>query len=250
MNPDPSFKKALVTGATSGIGAATVNALTSSGLEVLAVARRTDRLKQLAAETGCRWLASDVRDTDLLAGEIEAFEPDVLVNNAGVGHGISGLDQIDPSAVQEAFEVNVIAPIQTCALALPGMRRRGRGHVVNIGSIAGLHTLISGVYGGTKGAIHLFSQNLRYELAGSGLRVTEVCPGRVSTEFYQAALGDRDTLETMGRSGIRELRPEDIADVILFALRAPSHVNIATIEVLPTDQAIGGVKLTPVEDQR
>ena len=249
MNSDPSLKKALVTGATSGIGAATAKALIGSGLEVLAVARRADRLEQLAAESGCRWLASDVRDTDRLADEIEAFEPDVLVNNAGVGHGISGLDQIEPTAIQEAFEVNVIAPIQICALALPGMRRRGRGHVINVGSIAGLHTLISGVYGGTKGAIHLFSQNLRYELAGSGLRVTEICPGRVSTEFYQAALGDRTKLETMGRSGIRELRPADIADVILFALRAPPHVNIATIEVLPTDQAIGGVKLTPTEDQ-
>lgn len=239
-------QKALVTGATSGIGAATVKALAEAGLDVLAVARREDRLTALAAETGCGWLASDVRDTDRLAEAIETFEPDVLVNNAGVGHGISGLDEIDPAAIEEAFAINVIAPIQICALALPGMRRRGRGHVVNIGSIAGLHTLISGVYGGTKGAIHRFSQNLRFELAGSGLRVTEICPGRVTTEFYQVAQGDRDRLETMGQSNIRELLPEDIADVILFALKAPSHVNIATIEVLPTDQAIGGVKLAPV----
>ena len=238
-------QKALVTGATSGIGAATVKAMAEAGLDVLAVARREDRLTALAAETGCGWLASDVRDTVRLAEAIDAFEPDVLVNNAGVGHGISGLDEIDPAAIEEAFAVNVIAPIQICALALPGMRRRGRGHVVNIGSIAGLHTLISGVYGGTKGAIHRFSQNLRFELAGSGLRVTEICPGRVTTEFYQAAQGGRDRLETMGQSGIRELLPEDIADVILFAIKAPPHVNIATIEVLPTDQAIGGVKLTP-----
>ncbi len=239
-------QKALVTGATSGIGAATVRALAEAGLDVLAVARREERLTALAAETGCGWLASDVRDTERLAEAIETFEPDVLVNNAGVGHGISGLDEIDPSAIEEAFAVNVIAPIQICALALPGMRRRGRGHVVNIGSIAGLHTLISGVYGGTKGAIHRFSQNLRFELSGSGVRVTEICPGRVATEFYQAAQGDRDRLESMGQSDIRELQPEDIADVIVFALRAPPHVNITTIEVLPTDQAIGGVKLTPV----
>ena len=241
------LNKALITGATSGIGAATVKALAASGLTVMAVARRAERLEALAAETGCSWLAADVRDTDRLAAEIESFEPDIIVNNAGVGHGISGLDQIEPAAIHEAIEVNVIAPIQLCTLALLGMRRRGRGHVVNIGSIAGLHTLISAVYGGTKAAIHRFSQNLRFELGGSGIRVTEICPGRVATDFYQAALGDRDTLDTMARSGIRELRPEDIADVILFALRAPPHVNIATIEVLPTDQAIGGVRLTPVE---
>lgn len=241
------LKKALVTGATSGIGAATVKVLAEAGLDVLAVARREDRLTALAAEAGCGWLACDVRDTDRLATAIDAFEPDVLVNNAGVGHGISGLHEIEPAAIQEAFEINVIAPIQICALALPGMRRRGRGHVVNIGSIAGLHTLISGVYGGTKGAIHRFSQNLRYELAGSGLRVTEICPGRVTTDFYQVALGERETLDRLGRSEIRELRPEDIADVILYALRAPAHVNIATIEVLPTDQAIGGVRLTPAD---
>lgn len=240
------LQKALVTGATSGIGAATVKALAADGRDVLAVARREERLTALAAETGCGWLASDVRDTERLAEAIEAFEPDILVNNAGVGHGISGLHEVDPAAIEEAFAVNVIAPIQICALALPGMRRRGRGHVVNIGSIAGLHTLISGIYGGSKGAIHRFSQNLRFELSGSGLRVTEICPGRVTTEFYQVAQGDRDRLETMGRSDIRELWPEDIAEVILFALKAPPHVNIATIEVLPTDQAIGGVKLAPV----
>ncbi len=247
MTSGPLLKNALVTGATSGIGEATVRALAASGRNVLAVARREARLEALAAETGCSWMAADVRETDRLGGRLRAFAPDIIVNNAGVGHGSAGLEGLDPAAIQEAFDINVVAPVQITALALAGMRERRRGHIVNIGSIAGLHTLVSAVYGGTKAAIHRFGQNLRFELRGSGIRVTELCPGRVSSEFYQAAQGDRDTLDRMGQSGIVELQPQDIADAILFAVNAPAHVNVATIELLPTEQAVGGVQATPVD---
>ncbi|MEM7461751.1 MAG: SDR family oxidoreductase [Pseudomonadota bacterium] len=237
------LKKAIVTGATSGIGQSTVQALTDSGRQVLAVGRRADRLQALADKTGASILAADVRDQEALESAIEEFGPDILVNNAGVGHGIDGLEDMDPAHIQEAIDINVTAPVQITAAALKGMRTKGYGHVVNIGSIAGLHTLVSALYGGTKAAIHLFSQNLRFELAGSGIRVTEICPGRVASGFYTAAKGDREKLDKMKDSGIRELQPEDIAASILFAIDAPSHVNVAMIEVLPTDQAIGGVKL-------
>ncbi|MCR9136167.1 MAG: SDR family oxidoreductase [Alphaproteobacteria bacterium] len=247
MTSELGLNHALVTGATSGIGEATVRALVASGRTVLAVARRQDRLEALASETGCSWMAADVRETEKLADGIEAFAPDIVVNNAGVGHGSSGLEDLDAAMIQEAIDINVVAPIQITALALAGMRARARGHIVNIGSIAGLHTLVSAVYGGTKSAVHRFSQNLRVELRGSGIRVTELCPGRVSTEFYQAASGDRDRLDQMGQSGIRELLPDDIAAAILFAVNAPAHVNVATIEILPTEQAVGGVHATPVE---
>ena len=90
--------------------------------------------------------------------------------------------------------------------------------------------------------MHIFSQNLRVELLGSGLRVTEICPGRVTSEFYQSAQGDRDRLDAMNETGIRELTPEDIAAAVLYAVSAPAHVNVATVELLPTDQAVGGVK--------
>lgn len=247
MTSDPSLKNALVTGATSGIGEATVRALVASGRTVLAVARRQDRLEALAAETGCSWMAADVRETEILADKIDTFAPDIVVNNAGVGHGSSGLEDLDATMIQEAIDINVVAPIQITALALAGMRARARGHIVNIGSIAGLHTLVSAVYGGTKSALHRFSQNLRVELRGSGIRVTELCPGRVTSEFYQAASGDREALERMGQSGIRELQPEDVAAAILFAVDAPAHVNVATIELLPTEQAVGGVHATPID---
>lgn len=239
------LKRALVTGATSGIGKATVHALTASGRQVLAVARRPKRLEDLAGQTGADILASDVRDIDTLTRAIGTFEPDILVNNAGVGHGITGMDGLDAALVQEAFDINVTAPAQLIAAALPGMRARGRGHIVNIGSIAGLHTLVSAVYGSAKSAIHRLSQNLRFELSGSGLRVTEICPGRVTSEFYAAAEGDRAKLAAMGRSGIAELQPEDIAAAILYAIEAPAHVNVATVELLPTEQAVGGVKAEP-----
>ncbi|MEM1265255.1 MAG: SDR family oxidoreductase [Pseudomonadota bacterium] len=238
------LRRAVVTGATSGIGAATVRAFASEGLDVLAVARRGDVLAELAAETGAEVLAADVRSADAHAA-VAAFAPDVLVNNAGVGHGISGLETVGPETIATAFEVNVTAAATLVAAVLPGMRARRRGHVVTLGSISGLHTNVSAVYGATKAALHRFSQNLRYELRGSGLRVTEICPGRVSTGFYGAAEGDPQRIEAMGRSGIRELDPEDIAAAILYAISAPAHVNVATIEILPVEQAVGGVDATP-----
>ena len=198
------LRKVLVTGASSGIGAALVRALTEGGRDVLAVARRHDVLADLSAETGCQTLGADVRQTDVLQAAIDAFEPDVLVNNAGVGHGITGISDVKPEEIREALEINMIAPAQITALALEGMKRRGCGHIVNIGSVAGLHTIASAVYSSGKAAIHRFSQNLRVELLGTGLRVTEICPGRVSTEFYDAASGDADS--RAGHEGIRDCR--------------------------------------------
>lgn len=237
--------KAVVTGATSGIGAATVQAFCAQGMEVLALARRADKLAALSNETGCKTLALDVRKVSDRADEIRDFQADILVNNAGVGHGIDGLAGLAPEAIQEAFEINVIAPIQLTSLVLEGMKSRRRGHIVNIGSIAGIHTLYSAVYGGTKSAIHRFSQNLRVEVKGTGIRVSEICPGRVTTDFYNVATGDETKLQQMKTTDIQEMQPADIADSILFAVNAPAHVNIATIELLPTEQAIGGVNLTP-----
>ncbi|MDA4848360.1 SDR family oxidoreductase [Hoeflea poritis] len=242
------LSRAIVTGATSGIGEATVRALTSSGRQVLAIARREERLRALANATGAEFLAADVRDLDEHAAHLTGFEPDILINNAGVGHGISGLDGMTSDQLQEAFDINVVAPLNLIACLTPGMKARRRGHIVNIGSIAGLHTLLSAVYGGTKSAIHRISQNLRFELSGTGIRVTEIAPGRVASEFYQAAEGDRERLAAMGVSGIRELQPEDIANAILFAVDAPAHVNVATLEILPTEQAVGGIKAEAVKD--
>lgn len=244
------LENAVVTGATSGIGRAIVRALSASGRCVLAIGRREDRLAELARETGAETLAADVRDTAKITAAMERFQPDILINNAGVGHGITGIDGMDAATVQEAFDINVTAPTQLIAAALPQMRARGRGHIVNIGSIAGLHTLVSAVYGGGKSAIHRISQNLRFELSGSGIRVTEICPGRVASEFYNVAAGDPGKLAAMGHSGITELAPEDVASAILYAIDTPQHVNISLIELMPTEQAVGGVKTEATTEAR
>ncbi|MDA8882243.1 SDR family NAD(P)-dependent oxidoreductase [Alphaproteobacteria bacterium] len=235
--------KAVITGATSGIGFELAKALTHSGREVLALGRNTEQLKKLASEFGCYTLCADIRDDKAIIPEMLSFKPDILINNAGIGHGIDGLDGLDVSLIQEAIDINVSSPIKLTAALLDSMKEQARGHIVNIGSVAGLHTLYSSLYGATKSAIHLFSQNLRAELHGTPIRVTEICPGRVSTGFFQAATGNEERLKALGHSGIKELTPTDIADAVLYALSAPAHVNIATIEIMPVDQAVGGMKL-------
>ena len=170
----------------------------------------------------------------------------MLVNNAGVGRAIQSLPDADPADIDQTIATNVTAALHAVRSVVGPMIERGRGHIVNVGSVAGLYPLLSGVYGASKGAIHLMSTNLRLELAGTGVRVTEICPGRVRTEFYDAAIGGKAAMANMGATGISELQPEDIVSAILFALKAPLHVNISTIELLPTEQTVGGVTATPI----
>ena len=125
------------------------------------------------------------------------------------------------------------------------MVKRKKGHIINIGSIAGLYPLSSSVYGGSKGAVHLINQNLRLELSGTGVRCTEINPGRVDTEFFDVAFDKKKDAMKM-RAGLTMLNSKDIADSILFALMAPAHVNISSIEITPTEQAPGGVKIEKV----
>ncbi|MEO0821707.1 MAG: SDR family oxidoreductase [Pseudomonadota bacterium] len=238
----------LVTGASSGIGRATVTAFSAQGARVHALARRAERLETLAAVTGAVPHAVDMTDTAALEALAGRIAPDVLVNNAGLGAGIAGLEGAAEDEVARTIGVNVTALLQALRLFLPGMRARGRGHVVNIGSVAGLYPIMSTVYGASKGAVRQISRNLRIELRGTGIRVTEIQPGRVSTEFYDAAIPDdaqtRDRLKT---TGVRELSPEDIAGAVLYAVGAPAHVNISAIEIQPVEQSYGGVSFDPVD---
>ena len=235
----------LVTGASSGIGAATVRRLTKAGYDTVALARRRDRLDALAEETGCRVEALDMRDFAAVERLARDLAPATIVNNAGSGQGFEGLVKASPEDIAASVELNVMAPIHLVRAAVPGMVAGGGGHVVNIGSIAGLYPIVSALYGATKGAVHLLSQNLRIELKGTGIRVTEVAPGRVVTEFYDAAVRDEDAKARLTNTGITELDPDDVAAAILFALDAPAHVNVGLIELTPTEQALGGAHLTP-----
>ena len=239
------YGTALVTGASAGIGRAAVRALAAAGLAVTAVARRADRLEALARETGAVPLALDLTDTDALYAALAPLEIDVLVANAGLGRGMGDFLAAGRGDIDLTVDTNVSAFLHTLRAVLPGMRERRRGHVVTIGSVAGLYPLRSPIYGASKGAVRLASQNLRLDLAGSGVRVTEICPGRVVTEFLAGAVGEEKARETYG--AFAELEPEDIADAIVYAVGAPWRVNVSTVEIVPTEQAFGGVRIDPVE---
>jgi NADP-dependent 3-hydroxy acid dehydrogenase YdfG len=212
------YGTALVTGASSGIGAAAVAALRARGLTVYAAARRAGRLEALAAETGCTPLVVDLRDTEALYDALGGLEVDILVNNAGLGRGFEALFEVLPEDIDTTLGTNVLAAVHVVRAVAPGMVGRKRGHIVNIGSIAGLYPIKSSIYGASKGAVHLLSQNLRVELQGSGVRVTEICPGRVETEFFQIAVGEAAAKEAY--AGFEVLVPQDVADAILYALDA------------------------------
>lgn len=239
------YRTALVTGASSGIGAAVATALAARGLTVHAAARRRERLDELAAVTGCIAHAVDVRDRTAIHATFASLEVDILVNSAGIGLGFSGLHLAEPADIEATLETNVLGTAQVLRAVVPGMVERRRGHLVNIGSIFGLYPIGSVVYGASKGAIHLMSQNLRLELAGTGLRVTEICPGRTNTPFLESSAGDPVRAKQLA-SGFDIINAEDVSDAVLFALEAPWRVNVSLIELTATEQIPGGNSIAPV----
>ncbi|MEM9138505.1 MAG: SDR family oxidoreductase, partial [Pseudomonadota bacterium] len=236
---------ALVTGASAGIGTATVRALTGAGIKTWAMARRADRLEALAAETACLPLVADVQDGPGLEAALADVDADILINNAGLGAGITGLMGASRDDLDRTIGTNVTALLDVTRLVLPGMAERGRGHIVNIGSVAGLYPINSAVYGGSKGAVHLISQNLRLELRGTGVRVTEINPGRVATEFMDVAVPPG--ADFPAKTPITELTSDDIAAAILYAVQAPAHVNVSMIELQPTEQTFGATQFDPLD---
>lgn len=239
------YESALVTGASSGIGAAVVRSLRGRGLQVHAMARRRERLDALAEETGCIPHVQDLRDTQATFDVISALDVDIVVNNAGLGRGFGKLHEARLEDIDTTIDTNVRAAIHVLRASLPGMVSRNRGHVVNMSSVAGLYPLPFTIYGASKGAVHRLSQNLRLELAGSRVRLTEICPGRVGTEFFDVAVDDPDKRAAMKNTGIDVLQAQDIADAVVYALDTPWRVNVSLIELQPTEQIFGGANLVP-----
>jgi len=236
------YRVALVTGASSGIGRAIAVALRGEGLRVLALGRDAGALASLAAECGATPIMGDVRDAGAMAGLIAAHEIDVLVNNAGV-LARGPFQDIDGDALDEMVAVNLAAPLRFARLALPGMIARGRGHLVFIGSSAGRtpHPDLA-TYGATKAAISHFCDSLRGDLLGTGVRVSEIAPGRVRTKLYRDAIG-LEKLDAELYDGLDPIEPEDVAALALMALASPPRVDVSRIELYPASQAIAGTRV-------
>lgn len=231
----------VVTGASSGIGAAAVAALAALGMDVHAAARRRDRLDQLAVDVACTAHVLDVRDPTAVRSVFDSIGPvDILINNAGLGRGWGSLAEATYADIETTISTNVTAAIHVVSAVLPGMIDRGRGHIVNVGSMAGLYPLGSALYGASKAAINRLSTNLRLELQGTGVRVTEICPGRIQTEFYDVAIDDDEARRAILDTGANEVTAVECADTIAYAITRAPHININRIELQPTEQTYGG----------
>lgn len=206
-----------------------------------AAARRLERLTSLAESTGCVPHDLDVCEADAVERVVREIGPvDALVNNAGLGRGWGSLAEASYADIERTVSTNVTAAIHVVQAVLPAMIARGDGHIVNIGSMAGLYPLGAALYGATKGAMHRLSTNLRLELAGTGVRVTEICPGRIETEFYNVAIDDDAERNRILDTGTVGVSAAECADTILYALHVPRHVNINRIELQPVEQTYGG----------
>jgi 3-hydroxy acid dehydrogenase/malonic semialdehyde reductase len=237
---------AFVTGASNGFGAAIVRRFAAEGVRVVALARRQDRLAGLAAELGDSVLPVrlDVRDRaavqDVVAGlPAEFAEIDVLVNNAGLAKGLNPAQEADLDDWEEMIDTNCKGLVYCTRTILPGMVERRRGHVVNLGSVAGTYPYPGGnVYGATKAFVHQFSLNLRSDLHGTGIRVTSIEPGLSGeTEFSTVRFGGDQGKADAVYAGMQPLVPADIAEAVYWVVSQPAHVNINTIEMMPVTQS-------------
>ncbi|QCR23300.1 SDR family NAD(P)-dependent oxidoreductase [Pontibacter sp. SGAir0037] len=239
-------KIALVTGATSGIGRATAIALAKQGYQIIATGRRTERLQELQqdlADTPMLPLTFDVRDKEAVQQAIDSLpdawkEIEVLVNNAGNAHGLSPIQEGSLEDWDAMLDINVKGLLYVSLAVMPLMVARKKGHIINIGSIAGKEVYANGnVYCASKHAVDAISKAMRIDMVHEGIKVSEVNPGLVETEFSEVRFkGDKERAAGVYK-GLEPLRAEDIADVIAFIVSRPAHVNLAEVLILPTAQA-------------
>lgn len=243
-------KTALITGASVGLGRATAVALSSQGYQLILVARREEKLKQLAdsLSTQSHLIVCDVTDYARLQAMLDAMPEsfskiDVLVNNAGLALGLKTADKTDWRDWQTMVETNCMALAFLTRQILPKMVERNHGLIVNLGSIAGSYAYKGGnVYGASKAFVDQFSRNLRADLLGTKVRVTNLAPGLIGeTEFSKVRFhGDIDAVEAV-YADCEALTPEDIANTIQWLVSLPEHVNINHLELMPTCQAPAGL---------
>lgn len=239
----------LITGASSGFGQACARRFAAAGKPLVLCARRADRLEALAAElagqTAVHWVALDVRDRDAVYALPEALPAefanvDVLVNNAGLALGLGGADVADINHWETMVDTNIKGLMYLTQALLPGMVARGGGHVVNMGSVAASWPYPGGnVYGGTKAFVQQFSRNLRADLLGKNIRVSNVEPGMCETEFSVVRFAGDANRAGQVYAGMEPLRGEDIAEIVYWITALPAHINVNQLEVMPVAQAWG-----------
>jgi 3-hydroxy acid dehydrogenase/malonic semialdehyde reductase len=241
----------LVTGASSGFGAAVARRFAADGARVVAAARRADRLRPLVSEFGPRVLplTLDVRDRAAVADAVEGLPDDfkavdVLVNNAGLALGQDPAQAADLDDWDQMIDTNCKGLVYCTRAILPGMVERKRGHVVNLGSVAGSYPYPGGnVYAGSKAFVHQFSLSLRSDLHGTGVRVTCVEPGMAETEFSLVRFDGDQSKAGNVYTGMQPMTADDIAEAIHWATSMPHRVNVNTIELMPTDQSFAGFQV-------
>jgi 3-hydroxy acid dehydrogenase / malonic semialdehyde reductase len=242
-------KIVFVTGASAGIGEATARAFAGLGARLLLCARRSERVEKLARSLEKQYKAAvhtfrlDVRDQAAVDKAIAALpaewrDIEVLVNNAGLSRGLDKLPGGLLSDWEEMIDTNVKGLLYVTRAVLPGLIERGRGHVINIGSVAGLEIYPAGnVYCATKFAVRALSKGLRLDLNGTPIRVSEVAPGMVETEFSLVRFhGDAERAAKVYQ-GLTPLGPDDIADAVVWCATRPLHVNVSDVVIWPTAQA-------------
>ena len=235
----------LITGASSGFGAAAARRFAADGARLVLCGRRADRLESVKNELNVptHVLVLDIRERSAVAEAITALpadfaQIDILVNNAGLALGLEPAPRADLDDWDDMIDTNVKGLAYCTRAVLPGMVERKRGHVINLGSVAGTYPYPGGnVYGGTKAFVHQFSLNLRAELLGSKVRVTCIEPGMCETEFSVVRFKGDTNKAAKVYEGMKPLSADDIAETIHWVAALPAHVNINTIELMPVDQA-------------
>jgi 3-hydroxy acid dehydrogenase/malonic semialdehyde reductase len=248
-----------VTGATAGFGAAVARRYVAEGARVVASGRRADRLQALRAELGDRLLplVLDVRDRGAIERAVAALPPDfasvdVLVNNAGGALGLEPAPQASLDDWETMIDTNVKGLALCTRLLLPGMVARNRGHIINLGSVAGEFPYPGGnVYGACKAFVYQFTLNLRADLLGTSIRVTDIEPGLTSgTEFSNVRFKGDDSKAAAVYAGTQPLTVEDVVDTIQWVISRPPHVNINSIQLMPVCQAFAGFAVKRDEPPR
>ena len=238
----------LITGASSGIGEATARLLASENKNLILIARRIDKLNKLASELQKQYHIkvhafeldlSNINATNLLfKNNLELFnQVEVLINNAGLAKGLKFFQDVLEKEIHEMLDVNIKSLMIMTKNILPIFLKKNAGHIINIGSTATHQIYPKGnVYCATKAAVHAFNQSLRLDLNGKNIRVTEISPGMVNTEFSTVRFGNKSDAEKV-YEGMEALTPMDIAETIAWTINRPKRVNIQEIIIYPTDQA-------------